>query len=106
MSWIKSHPRFIFCLTSILFLLVFAEFILRLAGIGYGNNPIEVNQQLHHLHPKNYEFTTYHPSGEYKEHQIYYDEYGYRLAQKIFLIQMTLIVELLFWEMVTLKPIQ
>jgi len=84
MSWIKSHPRLVFCLTSILFLLVFAEFILRLAGIGYGNSPIEVNQRLHHLHPKNYEFTAYHPSGEYKEHQIYYDEFGYRVSSKNF----------------------
>ena len=84
MSWIKSHPRLVFCLTSILFLLVFAEFILRLAGIGYGNSPIEVNQRLHHLHPKNYEFTAYHPSGEYKGHQIYYDEFGYRVSSKNF----------------------
>ena len=84
MSWIKSHPRFVFCFTSILFLLVFAEFILRLAGIGYGNSPIEVNQRLHHLHPKNYEFTNYHPSEEYKEHKIYYDEFGYRVSSKNF----------------------
>ena len=84
MSKIKSHSRFVFFLASILFLLVFAEFILRLAGIGYGNSPIEVNQRLHHLHPKNYEFTAYHPSGEYKGHQIYYDEFGYRVSSKNF----------------------
>ena len=84
MSKIKSHSRFVFFLASILFLLVFAEFILRLAGIGYGNSPIEVNQRLHHLHPKNYEFTWYHPAGEYMEHKIYYDEFGYRVSSKNF----------------------
>ena len=84
MSKIKSHSRFVFFLASILFLLVFAEFILRLVGIGYGNAPMEVNQRLHHLHPKNYEFTSYHPAGEYKEHKIYYDEFGYRVSSKNF----------------------
>ena len=82
MSWIKNHSRFVFCLTSILFSVVFAEFILRLAGIGYGNSPIEVNQRLDHLHPKNYEFISYHPAGEYREHKIYYDEFGYRISSK------------------------
>ena len=84
MSWIKSHPRFVFCLTSILFLLVFAEFILRLYGIGYGNAPMLSDQRLDHLHPKNYKFTAYHPSGEYEGHQVYYDEFGYRVNSKNF----------------------
>ena len=84
MTKIKSHSRFVFFLASILFLLVFADFILRLVGIGYGNAPMEVNQRLHHFHPKNYEFTSYHPAGEYKEHKIYYDEFGYRVSSKNF----------------------
>jgi len=45
---------------------------------------MEVNQRLNHLHPKNYEFTSYHPAGEYKEHKIYYDEFGYRVSSKNF----------------------
>ena len=84
MSKIKRHSRYVIFLASILFLLVFAEFILRLVGIGYGNAPMEVNQRLNHLHPKNYEFTSYHPAGEYKEHKIYYDEFGYRVSSKNF----------------------
>ena len=82
MSWIKGNSRFTFVLISILILLVAAEFFLRLVGIGYGNAPMEANQRLDHLHPKDYEFTAYHPAGEYEEHKIYYDEFGYRVSSK------------------------
>ena len=106
MSWIKSHPRLVFCLTSILFLLVFAEFILRLAGIGYGNSPIEVNQRLHIYIPRITNLPHIILQENTRDIRFIMMSLVIGLAQKIFLIQMTLIVELLFWEMVSLKPIQ
>ncbi len=41
-----------------------AEVTLRLAGMGFGNSPMEPDPYLHHVHPKNYRFVQQHPSGE------------------------------------------
>ena len=82
MSWIKRHPNLTLILIATLFSVVLVEIFLRFAGIGYGNSPIELDQRLHHLHPKNYEFVSYHPGGEYIGHKIFYDEFGYRVKSK------------------------
>ena len=82
MSWIKRHPNLTLILISTLFSVVLVEILLRLVGIGYGNAPIELNQRLHHLHPRNYEFVSFHPGGEFIGHKIFYDEFGYRVKSK------------------------
>lgn len=82
MSWIKRHSKLTLILISPLFLVVLVEISLRFAGIGYGNAPIELDQRLHHLHPRNYEFVFYHPGGEHIGHKIFYDELGYRVKSK------------------------
>ena len=82
MSWIKRHPNLTLILISTLFSAVLVEILLRLVGIGYGNAPIELNQRLHHLHPRNYEFVFYHPGEEFIGHKIFYDEFGYRVKSK------------------------
>ena len=82
MSWIKRHSKLALILMLTLFLAVSVEISLRFAGIGYGNSPIELDQRLHHLHPRNYEFVSYHPGGEYIGHKIFYDELGYRVESK------------------------
>ena len=82
MSWIRSHPNLVLLLTSSLFAFFLVEIFLRFAGIGYGNAPIEHSNQIHHLHPKNYEFLVHDPAGEYGGFQVYYDETGYRVKSK------------------------
>ena len=82
MSWIKRHPNLTLILISTLFSVVLVEILLRLVGIGYGNAPIELDQRLHHLHPRNYEFVSFHPRGEFIGHKIFYDEFGYRVKSK------------------------
>ena len=82
MSWIKRHSKLTLILISTLLSVVSVEIFLRFAGIGYGNSPIELDQRLHHSHPRNYEFVSYHPGGEYIGHKIFYDELGYRVKSK------------------------
>jgi lysophospholipase L1-like esterase len=50
------------------------EITFRLLRIGYGNSPLESHPRLHHVHPRNYEFFSYSPSGEYGGHTVSYDE--------------------------------
>ena len=82
MSWIRSHPNLVLLLISTLFALILVEIFLRFSGLGYGNSPVEHSNQIHHLHPKNYEFRVYDPAGEYGGHKVYYDENGYRVKSK------------------------
>jgi hypothetical protein len=53
-----------------------AELMLRLAGMGFGNSPMEPDPVLHHVHPKNYTFVQQHPSGELGGFRIDYDAEG------------------------------
>ena len=82
MSWIRSHPNLILLPISTLFAFFLVEIFLRFTGIGYGNSPIEANNLIHHLHPKNYEFLVYNPAREYGGFTVYYDETGYRVKSK------------------------
>ena len=82
MSRIKRYPILILILISTLFLIVLVEILLRLTGIGYGNSPIEPDQRLHHSHPRNYEFVSYHPGADFIGHKVFYDEFGYRVKSK------------------------
>lgn len=77
----RINLRLTFVLT--LFSVVVVEILLRLFGNGYGSSPIELNQRLHHTHPKNYEFVPYHPGEEFAGHKIFYDEFGYRVKSRI-----------------------
>ncbi len=53
-----------------------AEVTLRLAGMGFGNSPMEPDPYLHHVHPKNYRFVQQHPSGELGGFPIEYNAEG------------------------------
>ncbi len=50
-----------------------AEISLRALKIGYGNSPQESHRIFHHVHPAEYRFLSYTPTGEYGGHEIYYD---------------------------------
>jgi lysophospholipase L1-like esterase len=63
---------------SIVAALVLVEIMLRVAGIGYGNSPLESHPVLHHVHPANYTFRAYTPAAEYNSFTITYDERGLR----------------------------
>ena len=84
MTWIKKYPNLTFFIALTFFTVVVVESFLRVSGIGYGNSPIEMDQQLHHRHPKSYEFLSYHPGGEFIGHIVFYDEFGYRVKSKWF----------------------
>ncbi len=75
-SWIKNILTVFF---ATLIALVFAEVLLRVMGIGYGNSPLERSQTYHHVHPSNYQFFMHDPNGEYGGYQVYYDELGFRV---------------------------
>jgi len=51
-----------------------AEVALRIAGMGYGSSPMESDEYLHHVHPRNYTFVEHHPSGEFGGFDIEYNE--------------------------------
>jgi hypothetical protein len=53
-----------------------AEVALRVSGMGFGNSPMESDQYLHHVHPKNYTFVQQHPSGELGGFEIEYNAEG------------------------------
>ena len=48
MTWIKKYPNLMFFIALTFFTVVVVESFLRVSGIGYGNSPIEMDQQLHH----------------------------------------------------------
>ena len=79
---IKKYPNIAFIVALTFFTVIVAELFLRISGIGYGNSPIEMDQRLHHKHPRNYEFLSYHPGGEFIGHTVFYDEFGYRIKSK------------------------
>jgi lysophospholipase L1-like esterase len=62
--------------------LVIAEVGLRIAGIGYGNSPVEASRRLHHERPRNYEFIAYDPAGEYGGFTVRYDDGGHRVPDE------------------------
>ena len=64
----------IFC--GVLISLLLMEVALRIAGIGYMNGPLESDPVLHHVHPRDYEYVSSVPGGEYGGHRVYYDENG------------------------------
>lgn len=69
-------------LVSVLVACLVGEIMLRLAGIGYGNAPIEASHRLHHVHPASYRFISYDPAGEFGGHEIVYDAEGYRVDER------------------------
>jgi len=82
MTWSKKYPNLTLNIVLIFIAVVLVESFLRVSGIGYGISPIEADQRLHHRHPRNYEYLAYHPGGEFIEHTIFYDEFGYRVKSK------------------------
>ena len=53
---------------------------MRIFGVGYGTVHMASSPTFHHVYPKNYRFVSYHPSGEYGGHVVYYDEDSLRAA--------------------------
>lgn len=68
--------------SSLLVGLVAGEVALRVAGIGYGNSPLEASRRLHHVHPRSYEFGMYDPAGEFGGYTVRYDANGYRVSDE------------------------
>ncbi len=64
--------------SSIFISLALVEIFLRLFQFGYNNAPLNPSPTSHHEHPRNYEFTSYSPSGEWGNFLIKTDEYGNR----------------------------
>lgn len=67
---------------AVLFGCVLGEVGLRLAGVGYGNSPIEPSRRLHHEHPRNYRFVVWSPSNEFGGHGVSYDSERYRVDEE------------------------
>ncbi len=65
-------------LASVGVALLLSEALLRILGIGYGTVHMASSPVLHHAHPRNYRFVSYHRSGEYGGHIVYFDEDGLR----------------------------
>jgi lysophospholipase L1-like esterase len=72
----KFLPRLALLSFSLLIGLIISEAGLRLAGMGFGNSPMEPDAVLHHVHPKNYHFVQQHPSGELGGFRIDYNAEG------------------------------
>ena len=51
---------------------------MRVLGIGYGGVHMATSEVLHHEHPRNYRFVSYHRSREYGGHTVFYDAAGRR----------------------------
>lgn len=63
-------------LAGLLLSFVVVEVGLRVAGMGFGNSPMEPDPFLHHVHPKSYRFIQQHPSGELGGFEIEYNAEG------------------------------
>jgi hypothetical protein len=66
-------------LLVVIILLGILEIIFRILDFGYGNSPLDSDRIMHHVHPKNYAFSSYNPNNEYGGFKIFYDEYGNRI---------------------------
>lgn len=62
-------------LLGLLFLL---EALFRLNGKDYGNSPADADPYLNWVHPRDYRFTSFSPSGEFGGFSVYYDKEGRR----------------------------
>lgn len=58
--------------------LILAEILLRILGLGYGNIPFDPDPVLHHVNPRNYQFVSYSPHGEYGGFTVNFDGQGER----------------------------
>jgi hypothetical protein len=72
----RAAFRCLGALASILAGLAASEMTLRMLHIGYGNAPLVSDPILNHIHPKNYEFRSHTPSGEYGGFVVKYDAEG------------------------------
>lgn len=72
------YGRLLLIVAGFVVALIVVELMLRLLGIGYGTVHMFSSWLLHHEHPKNYQFVSYHRSGEYGGHSVFYDEWGRR----------------------------
>ncbi len=72
-------------LVVLLALLAVVEMIFRILGYGYSNSPADPDPVLRHVHPGDYLFKSYSPTGEFGDFMIYYDSLGRRsqLPEKI-----------------------
>lgn len=66
-------------LFSIFISLLLVEILLRFMKLGYLNAPLDLDQIVHHKHPKNLEFVIYDPFNEYGPHLVNYDVNGLRV---------------------------
>jgi hypothetical protein len=80
--WRTVVANAVLILGSLLVGLVAAELGLRVAGIGYGNSPVEASSRLRHERPRSYEFLADDPAGEYGGFMVRYDDSGHRVGDE------------------------
>lgn len=80
MSPTDLSKRIFVVIVAIVLALGFAEIFLRFLGVGYGSNPLEASNVLHHVHPKNYKFFVHDPRGEYGNFYVVFDNDRYRVS--------------------------
>ena len=68
--------RAMMVVVGLLVAVITVEVSLRILGIGYGGVHMATSDVLHHEHPRNYRFVSYHRSREYGGHTIFYDDAG------------------------------
>ncbi len=66
-------------------LIIFLEAIFRFFGFGYGNSPLQDNEVLHHVSPKNYSYLIYDENEEYGGHYVSFDKFRRRMNEKSYL---------------------
>ena len=65
-------------LGSIFVCILGSEFFLRIAKLGYNHSPLNPSNKVHHEHPRNFNFTSYSPYGEWDNFLIKTNENGDR----------------------------
>ncbi len=79
MNRLRKFFRLLFVnLLVLLGLLFLLEALFRLTGKDYGNSPADADPYLNWVHPRDYRFTSFSPSGEFGGFPVYYDREGRR----------------------------
>ena len=74
----ERSARAVLLIGGFLVAVVISELLLRIFGLGYGGVHMVSSDVLHHVHPPDYRFVSYHRSREHGGHVVYYDEAGRR----------------------------
>lgn len=76
----KLRSDLLLLLGTTLASLLGAELLLRAMNLGFNNVPLNPSDTSHHVHPENFQFTAYSPSGEWDNFIVRTDQYGNRIV--------------------------